>query len=571
MANSEDYLDGLLNSVQNVRKDVSLAEEQAEENRRLREEQRNRIRPEDDFMEASGLNHYTPEKSTHSNLRKVFSEDDFLRRFEEELEDDSQDADAFLRDFEEELSRDELAFEQELSQDEDADEDIQTQEQEAGAASFLDNIEQIVNQAKEQIEQGEPPLETELTQDHVLDSTESQEDEIDDLPDISMDDGADDLLPLEEFSPDELDAQFADTDDNPEEPMQTTGSEEEMDVPVMTDEEDDEVDLMDLLSGDADLDDISSLLEADENHIELEESQQEYETQVAAEQSQEASDEERSGSDDAWGAESGKFNLGALIDKIKSIFSRNKKGDGEAEKVLDISSGEGDNLSQENLEILKDLADADKKAAEKKKPKKEKKPKEPKEKKPKKERVKKEKPPKPPKEPDNSPKIPGKVIFVFLLLGVTFVILVTLGQQMMGYKLSLSDSRSAYNKGDYLAAYDELMGLELKEEDSDLFRKARLLGDLQKRQEEYQTFMQTEMYEFALDSLVTGVVRYEENKDEASELGIETEYQTMGEELVRLLQDQFGVSMDDAVDLYKCNREDYSIRLDAIIEELHFN
>ena len=571
MANSEDYLDGLLNSVQNVRKDVSLAEEQAEENRKLREEQRNRIRPEDDFMEASGLNHYTPEKSTHSNLRKVFSEDDFLRRFEEELEDDSQDADAFLRDFEEELSRDELAFEQELSQDEDADEDIQTQEQEAGAASFLDNIEQIVNQAKEQIEQGEPPLETELTQDHVLDSTESQEDEIDDLPDISMDDGADDLLPLEEFSPDELDAQFADTDDNPEEPMQTTGSEEEMDVPVMTDEEDDEVDLMDLLSGDADLDDISSLLEADENHIELEESQQEYETQVAAEQSQEASDEERSGSDDAWGAESGKFNLGALIDKIKSIFSRNKKGDGEAEKVLDISSGEGDNLSQENLEILKDLADADKKAAEKKKPKKEKKPKEPKEKKPKKERVKKEKPPKPPKEPDNSPKIPGKVIFVFLLLGVTFVILVTLGQQMMGYKLSLSDARSAYNKGDYLAAYDELMGLELKEEDSDLFRKARLLGDLQKRQEEYQTFMQTEMYEFALDSLVTGVVRYEENKDEASELGIETEYQTMGEELVRLLQDQFGVSMDDAVDLYKCNREDYSIRLDAIIEELHFN
>ena len=45
MANSEDYLDGLLNSVQNVRKDVSLAEEQAEENRRLREEQRTSSMP----------------------------------------------------------------------------------------------------------------------------------------------------------------------------------------------------------------------------------------------------------------------------------------------------------------------------------------------------------------------------------------------------------------------------------------------------------------------------------------------------------------------------------------------
>ncbi len=54
MANSEDYLDSLLNSVQTVRKDVTDAQKQTEAILREKQEQRNRIKPDDDFMEASG-------------------------------------------------------------------------------------------------------------------------------------------------------------------------------------------------------------------------------------------------------------------------------------------------------------------------------------------------------------------------------------------------------------------------------------------------------------------------------------------------------------------------------------
>ena len=75
----------------------------------------------------------------------------------------------------------------------------------------------------------------------------------------------------------------------------------------------------------------------------------------------------------------------------------------------------------------------------------------------------------------------------------------------------------------------------------------------------------------ALDSLVIGVDRYEENLDEAKELGIEDEYTKLGDALAELLQDQYGVSSEDAVAMYQLNREDYSLRIDEIIASLHLD
>ena len=70
MANSEDYLDSLLNSVQTVRKDVTDAQKQTEAILREKQEQRNRIKPDDDFMEASGIRDYKPEQIGRASCRE---------------------------------------------------------------------------------------------------------------------------------------------------------------------------------------------------------------------------------------------------------------------------------------------------------------------------------------------------------------------------------------------------------------------------------------------------------------------------------------------------------------------
>ena len=117
MANSEDYLDSLLNSVQTVRKDVTDAQKQTEAILREKQEQRNRIKPDDDFMEASGIRDYKPEPTSHENLRKALSEDDFLKMFEEELGEDLDQSDDFIREFEDEIAQDELEYEKSFQEE----------------------------------------------------------------------------------------------------------------------------------------------------------------------------------------------------------------------------------------------------------------------------------------------------------------------------------------------------------------------------------------------------------------------------------------------------------------------
>lgn len=576
MANSEDYLDGLLNSVQNVRKDVTDAQKQTEEILREKQEQRNKIKPQDDFMEASGIRDYKPEPSTHENLRKALSEDEFLKKFEEELDEDIDESDSFIREFEDEIAQDELSYEQDEQ-----------------PASFMNNIENIVNQAKEQLEHEEQAEDTdEIPILHIDEDTAEDDESVnEEAEQIRLDEEAepeedsldvdDDLPALDGYGADEMDEQFAKDqgeasigeagEDLLAKYLEMNGTEQDEESSLI-DEDDDNIDLMGLLSGDDDLNDIGSLLQADGEDAPLEEAQETFDemaekTDTSSEEALQHVKNQAAGKEADKAGEKG---LKALLAKIKAIFQK-KEPDAE---VLDLSQTPQEDLGQENLEILKELSAAEakskkeKKEKKEKKPKKEKKQKAPKEKKPK---VKKERPQRMPKEPDNSPKIPTKLIVVFLILAMSIVVFVTITQHMTGYKLSMTEARTAYNAGDYFAAYEDLMGMDLKESDEDLFKKSRLLGDLQKKNKEYQVFVKRKMYDLALDSLVSGVARYQDNLDEAKTLGIEEEYTKEGDALVQLLQDQYGVSVDDAVSMYRLNREQYSIKIDEIVETLNLN
>lgn len=113
MPNEEDYLDGLLNSITNKKTDIE--ETSAREARERREQiaRDTRVRPDDDFLEESGLSDFHPARQRHDNLRRAFSENGFLSDFEKELSDGT--ADDFIRDFESELEEDDGESEQELS------------------------------------------------------------------------------------------------------------------------------------------------------------------------------------------------------------------------------------------------------------------------------------------------------------------------------------------------------------------------------------------------------------------------------------------------------------------------
>ncbi len=661
MANSEDYLDGLLNSVKTVRDDVQNAEQMSAINAARRQNQRNKINPSDDFMQATGLDDFEPEVSSHSNLRRVLSEDDFLREFEAELGLDDADTDAIMRDFEEEMERDEIEFQKSLQNEQTEDEYQDDDLNQDDDKSFLENIENIVNQAKEEIENGtvETGFSSELTdsfgdvaeidesvkdvgvddlgnlgfgddeefeeepdaQEPAADDTEesdtdeaegaeeSDTDEAGDAGEKDIDETGDAEGSVEESSEEidlsELESIAGDADldlsmDNGEEPDlgASEASEEDTDEPIGVSgenllekyaemeaenmlnnpeesllDENADVDLMDLLSGDGDLDDISQLLNADEGQEELPEAQEEFEAQADAAAGTDPNDLAAGLNFDPSEEEAPaeKKGFGAIIEKIKSIFA--KKGDDqEGEEIVDVGSGEAEDMNQENMDILKTLEGegaGEEETPKKEKKKKEKKPKEPKPKKEKKPKPPKEKKPKKEKQPDNSPKIPMKYIIVFLLLAVSIVVLINVGQSVLSHRNSKASAELAFGKGDYITAYESLAGKKLtKDEDIQLFAQSRLLSDLQKRQHDYNLMVSLDKYDLALDSLIIGVVRYTENVDQADQYQVREQYDAIGMNLIDTLNAQYGLTQEDAISMSHMNREQYSIRINEIVDEL---
>ncbi len=672
MANSEDYLDGLLDSINQAKKqnENALASEQEERKEQIR--RRTQVSAGDDFMESNGLNAYVYDKSSRENLHKYFSESDFLNEFEEELSSmDEDEADAYLKEFEEEMSPEDEAIAEELLEDPAADildtindkvkeakleaednlsgvSDILSEEQ--GQENFdldlsipmEDSMEEELPEepAEEAIEEpvaelteepaselveepadislDMPAEETERTlpdepasidvasesNEESVDSKElfeslgdleeeaipdvmeiAEGEEIPEIPEISEGEDlpAGDTEPVgEDFLQPEFEVDTLDIEDAAAELKDASVQE----VPLM-DESGDDVDLMDVLGGgDADLMDIGDLLNADENLEELDESRDAFENAaegLAAE-----------GTNLESGAAGEEGKKGGIFGKILGIFSGlfgGKKSEGEQEDDGTVQIGDTsptmEELSEEDENILSDFTDdqtpaegeevVDKKALKeaKKKEKEEAKKLKAEEKAAKKAQKAAEKAEKkankPPKEPDNSPVIPIKKLIPFLVLGISFVILVILGGNTIYHARRISEAKSLYETGSYAAAYSVLERIDdLDEEETELYEKARILAKLELKIRQYNLAMVHERYEEALDALIQGTYTYVRNQDAAAELKISDAFNALGAQIEKSMMDEFGVSESAAMDMYAIHkRPDYTRAVREVLKSVN--
>lgn len=246
-------------------------------------------------------------------------------------------------------------------------------------------------------------------------------------------------------------------------------------------------------------------------------------------------------------------------------------------------------LTDENLALLKELTSAaeeqpaepvespeEKKKREKKelkekkaqerKEKKEQKAKEKKEKKANK--PKKEKKPKPPKEPDNTPPLPKVPVILILVMAASMLALIMIGTNLVGYSNAFAEAESAYDHAEYVEAFAAVSGLEAKEADAVDYEKYKVMAVVAGNYDGYENLMTAELYDLALDSLVCTIGRSEKYKADAEAYGCINELNALEEKVENELKSTFGVSKDRALELYSYEeREDYSLALYQILEE----
>lgn len=480
----------------------------------------------EDYLDSL-LNNINSENMTEKSQSQKGEEEhqhevNFLKEFEGELE--GEDADDFLRQFELEL---------EPEKDNPLEVDLEKEQ------GFFENIEGIVQSVSKEEASNK-------SQDADLEE-ENQSPE----------------LPLEDLS---------EETESPEEKS------EEAELEYVTEEEmgeetgDDE--LLNFLSdmqNDEDISEIGDLLKADQENIELEESGLEA---LEEETNQSDKDSDAVQEEKPVVKEKKKGLLKKIADVLFGAEEEIEKSKVQEEVVVP-EVGDLENISEENLQILKELETVEQAAQEepegkKEKKKREKKPKKEKEPKEKKERKKRERKPKPPKEKDNTPALPKKPVILIFLMAASIIVLILLMSNSVGYSSNISEAKDAMDNAEYTKAYKELAGLDLKTADMKLYKKAEVMASVQAQYDSYLTLMSANEYDLALDALIRGIGRYDAKLSTAKKYGLEKQLNVIEVQIEEALDAQFDLTAEDARELYSIKkRKDYSVQIHKIIQELN--
>lgn len=569
MRNNEDYLDSLLN---NVTKKLSEFDEDFEQKKQT----------SDAYMTKKNL----PPK-TMKALETV-RENQFLREFEDELKQD--DADSFLAEFEAELENEALEFEQTKEAQSVDDDD-----------AYMDQIEHLVSESQSEPQADEIELMPDFDLKSDLAGAEnvfpedmlSDEKAFADMSDIQPEELPEELteLRMEEKQGEDIPMPESDMPDAPPEGMEALGSlfddieSEHAEEVLPEDSEPDEVDeetilpedeelddegIMNLLNGlseDEALSDIGKMLEADEQSISLEDLGAEPENLTHAADLAESSQAAKSAKKEK--------KRGFFAKLLDLMFGEDENDEDDLQTVAE--AGDLENISDENLEILRamsgDMAEApeDKSAKKgKKEKKKEKKKKEPKEKKPKEPKQKKPKKEKKPKEkaPREKPLPKGPVIMIWLLALSVFAF-VFIGNNLLTKNNALLAAERRFDQGDYVGSYEEFAGVKIGESETQLYERAKVLAGVQTELKAYYSMMEVRKFDLALDCLVRALGRTDLHMAEAEEWGVTTQMNALVSEITMQLMDQFNVTDDQARELYAIEeRDDYSLALDEILKGL---
>lgn len=545
MSNTEDYLDGLLNSMEGKTKQAEPEPEVLEEAVDMTAEL-----PIDEGIEEASVE----DASMHKEF--LSDEDEFLDAFEREILS-VDDNDEFIRKFEEELAREGI---------------------EGFSEEAVTEEEQLLNEL-----------------DEVQSDSFGMPDDIDTITlpdeeeDIMIDTIGEDLgMPMFEMESDDS------TVEKNEEELFDMGEESLMEMdedPLMglsdemsgTDEEaglvNEDQDLMDLLQseGDFSLEDIMEVAGEEETPEEDSEEKNKNNKKEKKEKKQKS--------------DNGKEASGFIQKLSQVLFGDDEDEEQEQEpvKAAPVTAATSiEDLSDESLMILQTLegggtvaeepqpeVETEEEAkARKKLEKQEQKKKAKAERKEKKEAAKrakaekaakKPKKVKKPKEPDNTPPLPKKPVILTFVMAASFLALVIIGTNLFGYSNRMSEAEHYYELGDYVQAYSEVSGLEIKENDIDTYQKYYVMGNVAGEFSAYQSFMESNLYDMALDSLIRTVGRCQKYQADAELYGCTSELSRLREQTTGALA-SFGLTEEQALEIYAIeDRDEYSERVYAQI------
>ncbi|MCM1497639.1 MAG: hypothetical protein NC124_04150 [Clostridium sp.] len=147
-------------------------------------------------------------------------------------------------------------------------------------------------------------------------------------------------------------------------------------------------------------------------------------------------------------------------------------------------------------------------------------------------------------------------IFIFSVF-IGGALLYYLGLNNFDYSQAIKKATDYFANRRYHRAYDEIKGVEVKEDDQDLKDRIYTVMYVERLYEAFQNNIRLGFQEKALDSLLRGVGKYYEHYDEAVELGIVADLDYSFGQIQNVLATQYGITVEQAMAINSLSNYEY--------------
>lgn len=157
---------------------------------------------------------------------------------------------------------------------------------------------------------------------------------------------------------------------------------------------------------------------------------------------------------------------------------------------------------------------------------------------------------------------------IIFCLFAAFAIFVVIGTNIYSYSINIENASYNFDLQRYNEAYKNVYGMEIKDDDLELYEKIMTVMYVNKQLNSYNHYSAMGKYPEALDSLLKGLERYDKYVSLATMLGIKTDLDYVREQILKELNDVYQLSEIEAVAMNGIEEQaEYSVEVYNVVLE----
>ncbi len=158
-------------------------------------------------------------------------------------------------------------------------------------------------------------------------------------------------------------------------------------------------------------------------------------------------------------------------------------------------------------------------------------------------------------------KVSVAVVAIVFSLFAVLCVLVVFGSKIFSYSQAVKKAEDYFERQRYRLAYDEVSGVEIKEDDKTLRDKIYTIMYVERLYESYENNISIGHPDRALDALIRGLEKYDLHYQEAVSLNIVADIDSCKSKIVAALNETYGLSEEEAYEIISLDGQAYSSKL----------